>query len=99
MNQFIYIQSNEDVQGFRPGKDQHLGLEGKACKVYFKNAGVWAYFIFTNETSTTFSGIRLRQDDIAQTKFYITDEKNKWDGAIQSDSNLTKASRMLYVLN
>lgn len=99
MNQFIHIPSHEDAKGFRPGKGEHLGLEGKACKVYFKNAGVWAYFIFTNETETTFSGIRLRQDETDPTKFHITDEKNKWDGAIQSDSNLTKASRMLYILN
>ncbi len=95
----VYLPSHETAIGFRPAKGQHLGLEGKACKVYFKIKGVWAYFIFTGETDTTYSGIRIQQDEHDKTKFYITDEKNKWHGAIQSDSNLTKTSRELYVLN
>ena len=55
------------------------------------------YFIFIDETETSFSGIRLQQDQYNTNKFYLTDEKNKWHGIIK-DGSFTKG-RWINVFN
>ncbi len=74
-----------------------LNFQNRICKVEIPSKNEWIYFKFISETPTTFSGIRLQQDQYDNNKFYVTNETNKWHGII-SDGSFTKG-RWIYVYN
>ena len=87
-NECMYIQTK---------KNEPLNLNNKICKVEIPSKNEWIYFKFIEETNTSFSGIRLQQDQYNNNKFYLTDEKNKWHGII-TDGSFSKG-RWIYVFN
>lgn len=87
-NECYYVKTNLHVT---------LNFQNRICKVEIPSKNEWIYFKFISETLTTFSGIRLQQDQYDNNKFYVTDEKNKWHGII-SDGSFTKG-RWIYVYN
>ena len=58
-------------------------LNNKFCKIFIPSKNKWLYIKIINECKSSFSGIRLQQDDFNNKKFYLTDEKDKWHGIIQ----------------
>jgi aspartyl aminopeptidase len=93
MSHIVYL-SNEC---FHVKTKQHvmLNLQNKICKIEIPSKNEYIYFKFISETPTTFSGIRIQQDQYNNNKFYVTDEKNKWHGII-TDGSFTKG-RWIYV--
>ena len=85
-DEFIYIQTK---------KYEALNLNNRICKVEIPSKNEWIYFKLIEETNTSFSGIRLQQDQYNNNKFYLTDEKNKWHGII-TDGSFSKG-RWIYV--
>jgi hypothetical protein len=95
MENIIYLTDkctkNHTSQG------EYLNLHNRICMVEIPSKNERIYFKFISETDTTFSGIRLQQDEYNHKKFYLTDEKNKWHGII-SDGAFVKG-RWIYVFN
>ena len=98
MSHIVYLSSNPfDVTRVRTKENETLNLVNKICKVKICKKDVWIYFKFISESSKTFSGIRLQQDQYDNNKFYVTDEKNKWNGLV-SDGAFHKG-RQIFVYN
>jgi uncharacterized protein YgiM (DUF1202 family) len=93
MDNIIYL--NQEPSLVKTRLHEMLNLNNKICKLYVRNKNEWIYFKLVEETPTTFSGIRLQPDQYNSQKFYLTDEKNKWNG-ILADQAFTK-SRRIYV--
>ena len=74
-----------------------LNLQNRICKVEIPGKNEWIYFKFITESNTSFSGIRLQQDQYDNNIFYETADKNKWHGIIL-DGSFTK-NRWIYVYN
>jgi len=70
-------------------------LYNRICTVKITKTNTWVHFKLIQETKTSFSGVRLQQDQYDTTKFYLTDEKNKWHG-LMNDGPFIKG-RLLYV--
>jgi hypothetical protein len=87
-NDFTHIHT---VQG------ELLNLNNRICMVKIPSKNKCIYFKLVSETPTSFSGIRLQQDQYNDKKFYLTNEKNKWHGII-SDGSFAKG-RWIYVFN
>jgi hypothetical protein len=82
MSNIIYLPNEYTLIKTKGG--QQLNLNNKICKVEIPSKNTWIYFKFTEETDTSFGGIRLQQDSYDNNKFYLTDEKNKWHGIIKN---------------
>jgi len=95
MSKVIYLQNEPLLMKSKQGET--LNLKNKVCKVYITKSKESIYFLFTEETKTTFGGIRLQRDQYNNNKFYVTDEKNKWHG-VNRDGSFTKG-RDIYVYN
>jgi hypothetical protein len=95
MEHIIYLSDN--FININTTKGEYSKLNGKICMVKIKSKNINIYFKFDSETDTTFSGIRLQQDEYNNKKFYLTDEKNKWHGII-SDGSFSKG-RLIRVFN
>ncbi len=95
MSNVIYLSNN--IIHIQTKQGEMLGLNNSICKVEIPSKNECIYFKFIDETDTTFSGIRLQQDQYNSNKFYLTDEKNKWHGII-TDGSFTKG-RWIYVYN
>ena len=93
MNNIIYLHLEPLHVNTLP--HEMLNINNKICKLYVPSKKEWIYFRLVEETNTTFSGIRLQQDRYNITKFYLTDEKNKWHG-ILADQAFSKG-RWIYV--
>ena len=94
MNNIIYIP---DKCKYITTKWEFLNLNNKICKIIIPSKNEWIYFKFIDETLTSFSGIRLQQDQYNNRKFYLKNEKNKWFGII-NDGSFSKGRR-IYVFN
>ena len=96
MSHIIYLEGEASLVKTKRGVD--LNLDGKICKVGIgKETKYWLYFKFTEQTSDTFGGLRLQQDQYDKNKFYLTDELNKWHG-INADGAFSKG-RQVFVYN
>ena len=95
MSNVIYL-SNE-CSYIKTTQGESLHLINRICKVEIQGKNEFIYFKLIEETNTTFSGIRLQQDQYDNNKFYLTDEKNKWHG-INRDGSFSKG-RWIYVYN
>jgi len=96
MDHIVYIQDTEPIQ-LKTVIGGDLNLNNRICKIHFVEKDVWMYLKIISETSTSFSCIRLQQDQYNNQKFYITDEKNKFHGII-NDGSLTKG-RIIYLVD
>ena len=71
MSHIIYLEGEASLVKTKRGVD--LNLDGKICKVGIgKETKYWLYFKFTEQTSDTFGGLRLQQDQYDKNKFYLT---------------------------
>ena len=95
MSKIIYLQNKPLLKKTRKGEP--INMNNRICKVYISCKNVWIYFKLIRETNTTFSGIRLQQDQYDNNKFYTTDEINKWHKII-TDGSFTKG-RNVYIYN
>jgi hypothetical protein len=95
MSNIIYL--SDDYTYIQTKKGEILNLNNRICKVKILSKNEWIYFKLIGETNTSFSGIRLQQDQYNNNKFYLTDEKNKWHGII-TDGSFSKG-RWIYVFN
>ena len=95
MSNIVYLPN--EVSHVKTNLHVTLNFDNRICKVEIPSKNEWIYFKFIGDTDTTFSGIRLQQDQYDVKKFYITDEKNKWHGLIK-DGSFTKG-RWIYVYN
>lgn len=95
MENIIYL-SDEFIK-IRTTNGEYLNLNNRICMIEIKKTNQPIYFKFISETATSFSGIRLQQDQYNSRKFYLTDEKNKWHGIV-SDGSFTKG-RWVYVFD
>jgi hypothetical protein len=95
MEHIIYLTN--DVTYIHTIKGELLNLNNKICMVKIPTKNKRIYFKLVSETLTSFSGIRLQQDQYNDKKFYLTDEKNKWHGII-CDGSFVKG-RYIYVFN
>ena len=91
----IYI--SKEFSKIRTSRGDALNLNNRICMVEIPSKNERIYFKLINETATSFSGIRLQQDQYNNKKFYLTGEKNKWHGII-SDGAFAKG-RWIYVFN
>lgn len=95
MEHIIYL--SDEFTKIRTSQGEYLNLYNKICMVKIPSKNERIYFKLISETATSFSGIRLQQDQYNNKKFYLTNEKNKWHGII-SDGSFTKG-RWIYVFN
>ena len=86
---------NDVYTHIRSISGQLLNLNNRICMVEIPSKNKRIYFKLISETPTSFSGIRLQQDQYNDKKFYLTDEKNKWHGII-CDGSFAKG-RLIYV--
>lgn len=94
MEDIIYL--SDEFTKIRTSQGEYLNLNDRICMVETRKKER-IYFKFISETDTSFSGIRLQQDQYNNKKFYLTDEKNKWHGIV-SDGSFTK-KRWICVFN
>ena len=95
MDHIIYLL--DEITKIHTSQGQYLNLNNKICMIEIPSKNERIYFKFISETETSFSGIRLQQDQYNPKKFYLTDEKNKWHGII-NDGPFTKG-RWINVFN
>lgn len=95
MEHIIYL--SDEFTKIHTSQGEYLNLDNRICMVEIPSKNERIYFKYISETATTFSGIRLQQDQYNNKKFYLTDEKNKWHGII-SDGSFTKG-RWICVFN
>lgn len=95
MEHVIYL--SDEYSHIRTTPGELLNLNNRICMVEIPSKNERIYFKIISETNTSFSGIRLQQDQYNNQKFYLTDEKNKWHGII-CDGAFTKG-RWIYVFN
>ena len=95
MEHIIYL--SDEFAKIQTSQGEYLNLNNKICMVEIPSKNERIYFKFISETATSFSGIRLQQDQYNNKKFYLTDEKNKWHGIIK-DGSFTKG-RWISVFN
>lgn len=95
MENIIYL--SDEFTMIHTSQGEYLNLNDKICMVEIPTKNERIYFKLISETATTFSGIRLQQDQYNNKKFYLTDEKNKWHGIIK-DGSFTKG-RWISIFN
>jgi len=96
MDHIVYIKETNPTQ-VKTVIGENLNLNGRICKIHFVEKDVWMYLKIVSETLTSFSCVRLQQDQYNDQKFYVTDEKNKFHGII-NDGSLTKG-RIIYLVD
>ena len=84
MEHIIYL--SDKITKIHTSQGEYLNLNDKICMVEILSKNERIYFKFISETATSFSGVRLQQDQYNNKKFYLTDEKNKWHGIINNGS-------------
>jgi hypothetical protein len=95
MEHIVYLTDN--FTRIHTTQGELLNLNNRICMVEIPSKNERIYFKLISETNTSFSGIRLQQDQYNDKKFYLTDEKNKWHGII-CDGSFAKG-RWIYVFN
>lgn len=95
MSHVIYLRNGENP--VKTNLYETLNWQNRICRMEIPSRNECIYFKFISESPTTISGIRLQQDQYDNTKFYVTDEKNKWHGIIK-DGSFTKG-RWVYLYN
>ena len=95
MEHIIYL--SDEITNIHTSQGEYLNLNDRICMVEIPSKNERIYFKFISETATSFSGLRLQQDQYNNRKFYLTDEKNKWHGII-CDGSFAKG-RWIYVFN